>query len=167
MLTNLPVYLPRALLDFFTPFCILEKVFIILGFIVFFYSMTYLRIRKMEGLVTTGPYSLVRHPQYLGIILLSLGLTSWSIWILKNTFGIGFLSPSQTIIVWFFELSSYIVLAYIEEIYLLRKYGESLQKYKSIVPFLIPFLNSNREYLNIIVSLIIPTILMFYILTIQ
>lgn len=140
LLTNLPVNLPRALFDFFVPFPILEKVFVIIGLLILVYSAAYMITKRKEGLVASGPYRLVRHPQYLGMVLLTLGLTSWSVWILNNTFGIGFLSPSQTIGVWFIELFAYILLAYIEELYLSRNYGESFKNYKSQVPFFIPYL---------------------------
>jgi protein-S-isoprenylcysteine O-methyltransferase Ste14 len=85
-------------------------------------------------LVTSGPYRLVRHPQYLGMIITTLGFTSWSIWWLKNTFGIGFLNPLQTVGLWFIELFAYILLTNIEEHYLNGKFGESFRKYKDQVP---------------------------------
>ena len=122
---------------------------------------------KRVGLVTSGPYGLVRHPQYLGIILATLGLTSWSVWILNNTYGIGFLSPSQTIGVWFIELLVYILLALIEELFLSRNYGRIFSDYKSQVPFLIPFLKTNRKDLDVLVSVIIPLILLFVLINVQ
>jgi len=162
MFANLPVNLPRALSEFFlTPFLIPEKAFIIIGLLIIIYSIVYLRTKKKEGLITSGPYRLVRHPQYLGMILSTLGLTSWSVWILNNTFGIGFLSPSQTIGVWFIELFAYILLAYIEERHLSGNYGEAFENYKSQVPFLIPFLKMNRKGLDILISILTPAILLF------
>ncbi len=159
--TNLPVNLPRALSDFFAPFPILEKVFVITGLFVLVYSAAYLIMNGKGGLVTSGPYRLVRHPQYFGMILLTLGLTSWSVWILNNTFGTGFLSPSQTIGVWFIELFAYVLLAYIEEQHLSRNHGESFENYKSQVPFFIPFLKTDREGLDILISILIPAFLLF------
>jgi len=158
---NLPVNLPRALSDFFVPFLIPEKALVILGLLILGYSVAYLKVNKKEGLVTSGPYRVVRHPQYLGMILLTLGFTSWSVWILNNFFGFGFLSPSQTIGVWFIELFAYILLAYIEEEYLSRDYGESFENYKRQVPFFIPFLKTNRRALDILISISIPAILLF------
>jgi len=161
LLTNLPVNLPRALSDFFVPFPILEKVFVIIGLLILAYSAAYMITKRKEGLVASGPYRLVRHPQYLGMALLTLGLTSWSVWILNNTFGIGFLSSSQTIGVWFIELFAYILLVYIEELYLSRNYGESFKNYKSQVPFFIPYLQTQRADLDILLSILDPTILLF------
>jgi len=164
---NLPVNLPRALFEFFVPFPILEKACVIIGFLILVYSAAYLITKRKEGLVTSGPYRFVRHPQYLGMILLTLGLTSWSVWTLNNTFGIGFLSPSQTIGVWFIELFAYILLAYIEEQHLSKKYEEFFENFKSRVPFFMPFLKTNREYLDILVSILIPAFLLFGLLAIS
>jgi protein-S-isoprenylcysteine O-methyltransferase Ste14 len=162
--TNLSVELPKALFELLFPFPILEKAFIITGLLILVYSVVYLRINRREGLVTSGPYRLVRHPQYLGMILSTVGLTGWSVWTLNNTFGIGFLSPSQTIGVWFIELFAYTLLAYIEELDLSRKYGESFENYRSKVPFFIPFLKTNRRFLDVLISISIPPVLLFAII---
>jgi hypothetical protein len=159
--TNIPANLINGLNDFFLPFLIPEKAFVVIGFFILVYSIAYLIIKRREGLVSSGPYRLVRHPQYLGMILSTLGFTSWSVWILNNTFGIGFLSPSQTIALWFIELFAYIFLAYIEEIDLSKNYGESFQNYKRQVPLLIPFLKTNREGLDVLLSILIPAFLLF------
>jgi len=160
--TNLPVNLLKALSDFFmpVPFLIPERALIRVGFSILVYSVAYLRMKKKEGLVTLGPYRLVRHPQYLGMILLTLGFTSWSIWILRNTFGIGFLNPLRTIGVWFIELFAYILLAHIEELFLSKNYGETFENYKDQVPLLIPFLKTHRKDLDILISILIPAIIL-------
>ena len=169
ILTNLPVNLPRALSDLFAPvpFLIPERVFIISGFLILVYSVAYLKVKKREGLVTSGPYRLSRHPQYLGMILLTLGFTSWSLWILNNTFGIGFLSPSQTIGVWFIELFAYVLLACIEELFLSRSYGETFENYRSHVPLLMPFFKTNRKDLDVLVSISIPAMILVVLINFQ
>ena len=161
--TNLPVSIIDILAAFFVPFpiLILERVFIIIGFLLIVYSAAHLKIKRNEGVVTSGPYRLVRHPQYLGMIFSTLGLTSWSIWILKNTFGVGFLNPSQTIGVWLIELFAYILLALVEELFLSKKYGKIFDGYKHKVPFLIPFLKTSRKDLDVFVSILIPPIFLF------
>jgi protein-S-isoprenylcysteine O-methyltransferase Ste14 len=161
--TNLPVNLPRALSEFLAPSPILvpERTFVIIGLLILVYSLVYLRIKRNEGLVTSGPYRLVRHPQYFGMILSTLGFTSWSVWILSNTLGIGFLSPSQTVGVCFIELLAYIFLAHVEELFLSKNYGEAFEDYKSQVPLLIPFFKTNRRGLDVLVSILIPAILLF------
>jgi protein-S-isoprenylcysteine O-methyltransferase Ste14 len=167
--TNLPVSLFDVLSAFFTPspVPILDRAFIIIGLLILAYSVVYLTIKKREGLVTSGPYKVVRHPQYLGMILTTVGFTSWSVWILNNTRGIGFLSSSQTIGVWFIELFAYILLALIEELFLSRNYGKIFSDYKSQVPFFIPFLRTNRKALDILVSILIPPIFLFVLINIQ
>ncbi len=169
VLANLPVNLPRALSDLFLsmPFLVPEKVLVIAGVLLLVYSVAYLRLKKRDGLVTSGPYRLVRHPQYLGMILATLGLTSWSVWILNNTFGIGFLSPLQTIAVWFVELFAYILLAYVEERHMLGRYGEAFERYRSQVPFLTPFLKTNRGGLDVFISPLVPAVLLFVLVAFQ
>ena len=167
MFTNLPVSLPTALSEFFTPLLIIEKAFLIIGLVVLVYSIAHLRMKKKEGLVTSGPYRLVRHPQYFGIILLTLGLTSWSVWILNNTFGIGFLSPSQTIGVWFIQLLVYIVLASVEELYLAKNHGEAFESYTDQVPFLIPLLNTKRKFIDVLLSILVSSILLYVLINIH
>jgi protein-S-isoprenylcysteine O-methyltransferase Ste14 len=161
MLTNLPVSLPAALSEFFTPFLIGEKAFLIIGVTILAYSIVQLNMKKKEGLVTSGPYSLVRHPQYFGIILSTLGLTGWSVWILNNTFGIGFLSSSQTIEMWFIQLFAYIILASVEEVYLAKNYPAASDNYAKHVPFLIPFFNTKRRLSDILLSILVPSILLY------
>ena len=167
MFTNLPVSLPTALSEFLTPFLIIEKAFLIMGVVILVYSIVHLETRKKEGLVTSGPYRLVRHPQYFGIILSTLGLTSWSAWILNNTFGMGFLNPLQTIGVWFIELLAYASLASIEELYLTKNYGEAFEDYRRQVPFLVPFFNTRRKFPDVLLSISIPSFLLFVLINIH
>jgi protein-S-isoprenylcysteine O-methyltransferase Ste14 len=168
---NLPFNLPRVLSDFsdwlVSPFLVPEKALVIIGLSLLVSSVVYLRLKRKEVLVTSGPYRLVRHPQYLGMILSTLGLTSWSVWILNNTFGIGFLSPSQTMGVWFIELCAYVALAWVEELFLSKNHEEAYENYKSRVPFLVPFFNAKRKSLDVLLSIGIPSILLFALINIQ
>ena len=158
---SLPESLPRALREFFlSQFHLEEKVFIILGLVILVYSVVFLRMKKGKGLVTSGPYRFVRHPQYLGMMLMTLGLTSWSYWILRNTFGTGFLSPLQTIGVWFIQLVAYTLLACVEERYLSKSHGKSFENYRRQVPFFIPFVRTGRAGLDVLASIAIPAILL-------
>jgi protein-S-isoprenylcysteine O-methyltransferase Ste14 len=167
--TSLPESL-ISLSEFFSwpqPFLIPERAFIVIGFFILVFSVVYLRVKRKEGLITSGPYRLVRHPQYLGMILSTLGLTSLSVWILNTSYGIGFLSPSQTIDVWFIELLAYIFLAHVEELFLSRKYGETFDDYRRRVPLLIPLIKTGRKYLDVLVSILIPSILLFIFINAQ
>ncbi len=166
---NLPASVVDIFSAFFVPFpiLILERVFVIFGFFLLLYSVTYLRMKRKEGVVTSGPYGVVRHPQYLGMILSTLGLTSWSVWILNNTFGVGFLSASQTVGVWFIELFAYVLLALVEERFLSRTYGELFDDYKRHVRFLMPFLKTYSKGLDLLVSVITPSLLLFVLIYVQ
>jgi len=165
LFSSLPESLPIALKEFFTESAfILDKTCIITGLLLLFYSSIYLRTKRGKGLITSGPYKLVRHPQYLGIMFFTLGLTTRSYWILTNTFGIGFLSPQQTLAAWFIEILVYVLLANIEELYLSREFKQSFENYKSKTPFLIPFIKTNNKALDALVSVLIPAILLWIVL---
>lgn len=84
------------------------------------------RIFKAKGqLVTTGVYGQVRHPQYLGFILL--------------TFGIDFLWVTfSTLILWPILVFLYYRLAKEEKKMMQEKYGDDYRKYASETLMLIP-----------------------------
>lgn len=103
MLTSL-----QGVLYLFLGGSILENAVLILGLIFFLCSIVFLWRSKSEGLVTIGPYRVVRHPQYLSLILFTAVLTSRSVWVLLNTRGIGFLRPYETIAIWFIMSLIYI-----------------------------------------------------------
>jgi len=109
---------------------IFEKIVVLVGFALFVYSAIYLHKHK-NGLTTTGPYSYVRHPQYLGLIIMTFGFTLMSL----NTPLIGIV-----ISVWLIEILAYIILAKIEEYHLRSKFGDKYIQYMNSVPFMIPFL---------------------------
>ena len=159
--SNLRINLPILLSEFYSPFLIPEKIFVIIGLLIIIYSVIHLQISKRKGLVTSGPYRLVRHPQYLGMIITTLGFTSWSIWWLKNTFGIGFLNPSQTIALWSIELFAYIFLAIIEEQHLIGIFNGSYEEYSAQVPFFIPFFSVKGRIQEVIFSILIPVVILF------
>lgn len=80
LFSSLPESLPIALKEFFTESAfILDKTCIITGLLLLFYSSIYLRTKRGKGLITSGPYKLVRHPQYLGIMFFTLDLTTNSL----------------------------------------------------------------------------------------
>jgi protein-S-isoprenylcysteine O-methyltransferase Ste14 len=168
-LLNLPVSLADVVSAFFTPypFLVPDRAFIIIGLFLLVYSAIYLKMKKRAGLVTSGPYRLTRHPQYLGMVLATLGLTSWSVWILNHTFGRGFLTSSQTIGVWFVELFAYILLALVEERFLASNFGEDFRDYRNQVPFFTPFLKTKRQSLDILISILVPALLLFGLLALD
>jgi protein-S-isoprenylcysteine O-methyltransferase Ste14 len=85
-----------------------------------------------KGLVTSGLYGLVRHPQHLGIAIAAFGLLIW------NEIGL----RVGDIIAWTLIVFINILLAESEEEKILLEYGNDYLKYKKRVPFLLPFLPS-------------------------
>ena len=76
-------------------------------------------------LVTTGIYRYVRHPQYLGFLLITLGMNVWWLTII-------------TLALWPVLAIVYYKLAKIEEKDAEEKFGEEYLKYKRTVPRFIP-----------------------------
>jgi protein-S-isoprenylcysteine O-methyltransferase Ste14 len=96
----------------------------LLGLLVRIWAQQHLRYRlKVRKLLTTtGPYSFVRNPIYLGNILIGLGLivTSELLWFVPITF--------------LYCFCVYSLVASYEERHLLEKYGESYRRYMFEVP---------------------------------
>lgn len=109
------------------------------GLILFIYSLIFL-YRNRNGLVERGPYKYVRHPQYLGIIIMTFALTLSCFYTTPI-----FFNHAVIVGIWIAEVFAYIILAKIEEIHLQSKFGESYMNYLHSVPFLIPFLKLKRS----------------------
>jgi protein-S-isoprenylcysteine O-methyltransferase Ste14 len=136
-----------------------DQVMSILGVFTMIYATVYLNRKRKGGLVTSGPYRLVRNPQYLGAILFIINLTSRSY---REVLGdVGWLGPTGTLLVWFGTLSAYILLALVEEIHLSRLFGDRYDLYRSRTPFLIPFLKTRRSWLEIAISVLVPALLLW------
>lgn len=144
---------------------VLGTVIAITGFLLALYSIIYLGLHKKQGLVTSGPYRYVRHPQYTGFLLLTAGLSGYSYWVLTNTFGTGWqlgnLSAKQTVLaLWFLELGAYLLLARIEESYMLKSFGQEYITYKDESSQFIPFGNTAKRY-DIVVSILVLGLILF------
>ncbi len=78
----------------------------------------WIKIHKAEGLVTEGIYRYSRHPQYLGILLITSGfIIQWP--------------TILTVIMWPVLVVMYIRLAKKEEKEMEEKFGEEFRKYKN------------------------------------
>lgn len=86
-----------------------------------------MNLRRGGELLTSGVYRIVRHPQYLGMILLTLGIT------IRSLRPISFIA-------WNILLFSYLILASLEERDLLRIYGKKYREYTERTAFMMPFL---------------------------
>ncbi|MEM4983268.1 MAG: methyltransferase [Candidatus Bathyarchaeia archaeon] len=89
-----------------------------------------LNLRRNGDLITDGVYRFTRHPQYLGIILLSLGLT------VRSLRPISFIA-------WITLLIGYLILASLEERSLIKTYGLRYEEYSRRTAFIIPCLRFN------------------------
>jgi protein-S-isoprenylcysteine O-methyltransferase Ste14 len=88
---------------------------------------------KNKFLVTDGLYKYIRHPQYLGILIATLGMAVYKF------------SPIS-LLLWTFLLVLYYRLARKEEKIMQNIYGVQFLKYKSEVPMLLPLkLGSGRN----------------------
>jgi len=128
-------------------------VLIVVGIVMFLAAYLHYLSRRKAGVVKTGLYSVVRHPQYLGIILATFGLFLFrrptDAWPspLPGTFV--HWMPME-IIAWLTLVFLYVLLANSEEKYLQRKHGEDFLSYKREVPFILPILPPNvSEWLPI------------------
>jgi len=99
---------------------------------IFIASLTQL-LRGRGLLVSSGLYSLVRHPQYLGITLATLGLT--------------FMGERLNLVSvksWVTLVFAYVFLAYREERILQKRFGSVVRTYERRVSFMLP-LFASRE----------------------
>lgn len=87
------------------------------------------KARKQGNLVTTGIYKYLRHPQYLGFLLITLGLNVMWLTII-------------TLVMWPVLAFLYWRLAQKEDRELEEKFGEEFRKYKRKVPGFIPRLQT-------------------------
>lgn len=108
---------------------IIGYTFIAAGLIIYSISLFQLLSHNRKGrtLFTRGFYGVVRHPQYLGIILWTLGFAI-SGWRLINYMA------------WLTLSYLYLVLAEYEESELEKTFGQEYLEYKSKVPFITPYL---------------------------
>ncbi|NHI84336.1 MAG: hypothetical protein EAX81_08560 [Candidatus Thorarchaeota archaeon] len=134
---------------------LLETVVLLLGMAFFLYSVVFLWRKKSKGLVTSGPYLVVRHPQYLSLIIFTSALTSRSVWLLLNTDGIGILEPRETVAAWFLMVFVYMGLALFEESHLASLYQEEWREYRRQVGLLLPLVSSRRRWLEIAASIVV------------
>jgi protein-S-isoprenylcysteine O-methyltransferase Ste14 len=81
---------------------------------------------KKRTLVTHGLYGIVRHPQYIGIFLWTLGFAIIGLRLINY-------------LMWLTLCYSYILLAEYEEAGLVKEFGQDYIQYRDKVPFIIPY----------------------------
>jgi len=108
-----------------------SNVLLTIGILIALYSLSYLRnhfsiVPEARGLITTGPYGIVRHPVYLGELVSGLGL-------ILPTF------PSLQVAVFLIFLAAQLMRIHYEERVLARTYPP-YAAYARSTPRLVPFL---------------------------
>jgi protein-S-isoprenylcysteine O-methyltransferase Ste14 len=95
----------------------------LLGMLLVFFG--WMKIHKLEGLVTSGIYRYIRHPQYTGIFLIITG------WMFR------WLNPT-ILIMYPILLILYYRLARREEKHVRKEFGDAYLKYKESTPMFFP-----------------------------
>jgi protein-S-isoprenylcysteine O-methyltransferase Ste14 len=113
---------------------------------------------KGVGLIKTGMYSVVRHPQFFGIITITIGLT---VMVLTNSNSNSF----QILGLWLIQILGYIAIARYEEWHLSKNFGEEYRKYKRKVPFLFMVKCPSRipeTLFTIFIAVLLSVVLTFF-----
>jgi len=127
------------------------------GTVIFLVAFVQFLQNRKKGFVETGLYSKIRHPQYLGIILATLGFTFTS-------------ERPMAWIAWFNLVFLYLLLASGEENIIQKDYEEKFQTYKRQVPFILPLLwfpfpkSRSKKYLAVFLIYLVTLILAWTIL---
>lgn len=125
---SLTIYLVNVLI--FIPFFILGAWFGIKG--VIHTSLKVAETHRAERIATTGVYSIVRHPQYLGGILSHIGFSFLLL-------GMCSLLVTPLVIALIYSIS------WKEETELTKEFGQEYADYKRKVPMLIPEVYHHKE----------------------
>ena len=126
-LLNLTVYLINLLI--FIPFFVVGAWFGVAG--VIGTSLKVAETHRAETVVSTGVYSIVRHPQYLGGILAHIGFSF-------------LLSGLYSLVVTPLAIAIIYIISWKEENELTKEFGQKYVEYRSKVPMLIPKFNVKK-----------------------
>ena len=115
---------------------IIQVVLFLTGMCIFLYALLEMtrQIAKGSGLVTTGPYKWIRHPQHLGILLFLLSFTLYLQDYSEFNTGI---RPGD-ILSWSLMTFLLIAVADWEDSRLIKKFGDAYLTYHKKTPFLLP-----------------------------
>jgi protein-S-isoprenylcysteine O-methyltransferase Ste14 len=119
---------------FFSKEFMVGRMIALIGFAVFLFAALQFLWNKARGtgIIKTGVYSVVRHPQFTGIIIVTIGLT-----VMVLTLA----CPGNQLLIlgfWMIQILGYVGIAWYEEVHLLEQFGESFHQYQRDVPFIFP-----------------------------
>ncbi len=99
--------------------------FIIVGLLFLGWGMHALGLKRTSGIagefISTGPYKFTRNPQYIGDILLFLGMM-----VIANSF--------RAVAGFSLLILAFLIMPFAEELWLEETYGERYKKYKTTTP---------------------------------
>jgi protein-S-isoprenylcysteine O-methyltransferase Ste14 len=159
---------------FFEPRLMLGRIIAVIGFVLFVIAL--LQFIKHRGqLRNSGFYSIVRHPQYLSLIIMAYGI---SVMANEAGWGIGGMPSNSNLWGWFMRFPvlgwwllvfpwlvmvvGYVLLALLEESCLIKAHEQYIQ-YRKEVPFIFPVPHKSRRE-EVFLSVII-IVVMWFILT--
>lgn len=106
---------------------IFEFILFTIGLVLFVWGLTYIAktILKKEGLAKGGPYKFIRHPQHMGIILMSFTVSLFVPWTTDLGIRVG------EVLSWSLFSLVLILWSYYEEWKLAKRFGEKYFQYRS------------------------------------
>ncbi|TET19802.1 DUF1295 domain-containing protein [Candidatus Bathyarchaeota archaeon] len=119
----------------FSPRLMFGRVVAVAGFVIFLIALVQF-LKEQGTLITGGLYSVVRHPQYFGITVMTLGISMMSL-----QFAGG---HAEVLYVWLIQVFGYVLLAGYEERHLLMEYEREYQRYRQKVSFIFPAPRLNK-----------------------
>lgn len=125
-------------------------------------AVQYFQNRTKHDFIKVGIFSKVRHPQFMGIIFVGLGLT-----VMTLTYNGGgrfetFLMVTGT---WLIQALCYITIAKLEEWKLTKRFKEKYNQYQQKVPFMFPIkgpLRIPETLFTIVITVLIYVLLIVF-----
>jgi len=159
---------------FFEPRLMLGRIITVIGFVLFLIAL--LQFIKHRGqLRKSGFYSVVRHPQYLSLIIMAYGI---SVMAKETGWGIGGMLSNSNLWGWFMHIPvlgwwllvfpwlamvvGYVLLALFEESQLIKANEQYIQ-YRKEVPCIFPVPHKSRKQ-EVFLSVVI-VVVMWFVLT--